>query len=135
MIGKIKQIIEKRKINRLLKILDMKGAFIKDYDGILREDEEIIILLGINVYYHGGTKTEEELIEKMSLSNYLLYNDPYLQKEGLRQYRRATTWFVQSKGFRERILGFYFNHLLPFSNRYSTFEINRLYRKFRKKYN
>lgn len=135
MIGKIKQIIEKRKINRLLEILDMKGAFIKDYDGILREDEEITILLGINVYYHKGIKTEEGIIEEMSIFNYILYNHPYLQKDGLKQYRRATTWFIQCKGFRERILGFYFNHLLPFSNRYNIFEIYELYMKFRKKYN
>ena len=129
MIKKIRKYLEKEKISTLIDILRIKGTFENDYDGIPRRDEERAMLNGLNVFYHQGHKTEEELFEVISIANDLAYH-PLNPRPAPDAIKRASTWFLHSQGFRERMLNFYFNHLLPFSNSHSYWEILRLHGKY-----
>jgi len=113
------------KISQLVSIFRGRGTFDKD--------EETALFEISSLYFYGGIRKKEELIKEISNFYDFIY-DYSSERESLKLLRRASTRLVSSVGFRERVLDFCLDYLIPFSESKSFFEIRRLYRKFNKNY-
>lgn len=118
----IKRIINKKKVLKLADIIDSIG--------ILNKDEKDAVI-GISAMYYRGARTEEDFIRGMVEVYDKIHGYPFYDLDIYKKQRRTTTWFLQSAGFREKMLHFCLSYFIPFLEKRSFFEICAMHKKYR----
>ncbi len=120
MFEKTKASIKIKKAIKLVDILEQRGT--------INKDEKLALIEISSLYFYGGIRKKEELIDYINGFYDFLYSSSR-EEERLKSVRRASTRLAFSISFRERLLGFCLDYFIPFLNKKSFFEIYRLYKE------